>query len=118
LSRTAFVHANFLTTKAHLYCTFLTELCDKNHTREVARVLVVFKPWQWLRQGTRTSASASPDAAPSHQRLFRGKILRRAYVFSMTISTITKVHFEAQMEMQEWRVVISGLHKEDYSRQN
>ena len=49
---------------------------------------------------------------------FGDKLLRRAYVCSVAISTITKVHFEAQMEMQEWCVVISGLHKEDYTRQN
>ena len=32
-------------------------------------------------------------------------------VYSVAVST-TKMHFEAQMEMQEWRVVISGRQNE------
>jgi hypothetical protein len=38
------------------------------------------------------------------------KYWRRAYVYSVAVST-TKMHFDAQMEMQEWRVAISGRQK-------
>jgi len=114
LSRIVFVHCKITWPPKRVSSThyaLATELCDWNHTREVAIVLEILKATA-LRRGIFITP-ASPDATPSHQwpTISAVKYGRRAYVHSVAVST-AKVHFEAQMEMQEWRVVILGRQKE------
>jgi hypothetical protein len=94
------------------HCALATELCDWNHTREVAIAQEVLKP-------VACGKASSPTQPPPHRMQrhptkcpFGGKILEACICMQGGFQTM-KMHFKAQMDMQEWRVVISGPEKED-----